>query len=49
MAFLYEYITRDPKLGSGYVLDLVDEKGLHDPAKWIKHRDVELDHEVADF
>lgn len=48
LAFVYEFITRDPTLAR-YDLDLVDEKGLRDPAKWIKHPDVELDHDVEDF
>ena len=48
LAFVYEFITRDPTLAM-YDLGLVDEKGLEDPAKWIKHPDVELDHDVEDF
>jgi hypothetical protein len=48
LVFLYEYITRDPSLGF-YELNNVDDKALEDPAKWTKHPDVEVDHEVADF
>ena len=48
LVFLYEYITRDPNL-SFYQLNEVDDKAFKDPARWTKHPDVELDHEVADF
>jgi hypothetical protein len=48
LVFLYEYITRDPVL-KGYVLHDADEKDFEDPAKWIKHPDVELDGDVAEF
>lgn len=48
MVFLYEYITRDPDLGF-YKLHDVEDKAFRDPAKWIKHPDVDLDHDVADF
>lgn len=47
--FLYAYITRNRlNTDSGNYLD-VDEKDILDPAKWIKHPDVQLDHDVADF
>jgi len=49
LLFLYELITRDAALGSQYQLHLVDEENFIDPAKWIKHPDVELDAPVADF
>lgn len=49
LLFLYEYITRDPALDEQYMLHLVDEKDFMDPAKWIKHPDVQLDQEVAEF
>ena len=48
LIFLYEYITRDPSLALD-VLHLLDEKDFKDPAKWIKHPDVELDDDVAEF
>lgn len=31
------------------MIDQLDEKGFLDPAKWIKHPDVQLDHDVAEF
>ncbi len=46
--FVYEFITRDPILAS-YNLHMVDEKDFEDLAKWTKHPDVELDHDVEDF
>jgi hypothetical protein len=49
LVFLYEYITRDPALDEHYVLHMLNEKDFIDPAKWIKHPDVELDEEVAEF
>jgi hypothetical protein len=51
LVFLYEYITRDPALAGDepYQLHLLDEKDFRDPAKWIKHPDVELDDDVAEF
>ena len=49
LLFMYELITRDAALGSQYQLHLFDEKNFTDPAKWIKHPDVELDAPVADF
>ncbi|KAG7285726.1 hypothetical protein NEMBOFW57_008020 [Staphylotrichum longicolle] len=48
LIFLYEYITRDPALKL-YWLHMLDEKDFRDPAKWIKHPDVELDDDVAEF
>jgi hypothetical protein len=48
LVFLYQYITRDPELGF-YELHNVDEEPLKEPAKWVKHPDIELDHSVADF
>ncbi|KAK4038569.1 hypothetical protein C8A01DRAFT_47835 [Parachaetomium inaequale] len=45
---LYEFITRDPALQE-YALNMVDDKNFMDPAKWVKHPDVELDDEVAEF
>jgi hypothetical protein len=48
LVFLYEYITRDPVLES-YALHLCNEKDFWDPAKWIKHPDVDLDNDVAEF
>ncbi len=44
---MYEFITRDPALSK--VLEQANEKNCRDPAKWIKHPDVELDHDVEDF
>ncbi|AEO66351.1 uncharacterized protein THITE_152152 [Thermothielavioides terrestris NRRL 8126] len=49
MLFLYQLITRDPALGVHYILHLLEEEAFKDPAKWIKHPDVELDAPVADF
>jgi hypothetical protein len=53
---LYDYITRDPTLKDtgeppfyAYMLQQLDEKDFLDPAKWIKHPDVKLDHDVAEF
>ncbi|KAK4150439.1 hypothetical protein C8A00DRAFT_36975 [Chaetomidium leptoderma] len=48
LVFLYEFITRDPIL-ERYALDLLDEKDYKDPGKWVKHPDVELDDDVAEF
>jgi hypothetical protein len=48
LVFLYEYVTRDPSLAR-YWLHLVEEDDYKDPAKWIKHPDVELDNDVAEF
>lgn len=48
LVFLYEYVTRDPTLAQ-YWPHLVEEATLKNPAKWIKHPDAELDHDVADF
>jgi hypothetical protein len=48
LVFLYEYITRDPALET-YILHRLNEKDFTDPAKWIKHPDVELDHDTAEF
>ena len=48
LVFVYEFITRDPILAS-YNLHMVDEKDFEDLAKWTKHPDVELDHDVEDF
>ena len=48
LVFLYEHITRDPVLNE-YVLHNVDEKDFEDPAKWIKHPDVQLDGDVDEF
>lgn len=48
LIFLYESIPRGPALDR-YVLHLVDEKDFLDPAKWIKHPEVELDDDVGKF
>ena len=48
LVFLYEYITRDPAL-KPYALHLCNEKDFWEPAKWIKHPDVDLDNDVAEF
>ncbi len=44
---MYEFITRDPALSKA--LEDVNEKDCRNPAKWIKHRDVELDYDVEEF
>lgn len=56
LVFLYDFITRDPTLKETgeppfwvYMIDQLDEKDFLDPAKWIKHPHVKLDHEVAEF
>ncbi|KAG7293955.1 hypothetical protein NEMBOFW57_004016 [Staphylotrichum longicolle] len=49
LLFLYTLITQDPALGLEYQVHLVNEEDFFDPAKWIKHPDVELDAPVADF
>jgi hypothetical protein len=48
LIFLYEYITRDPAL-KPYALHFCNEKDFWEPAKWIKHPDVDLDNDVAEF
>ncbi len=48
LLFLYEFITRDPTI-KDYILHEVDDKDFTDLAKWTKHPDVELDHDVEDF
>jgi hypothetical protein len=49
LLFLYQYITRDPNLEEHYALHLLNEKDFIDPAKWVKHPDIELDDDVAEF
>jgi hypothetical protein len=49
LLFLYQYIARDPNLEEHYALHLLNEKDFIDPAKWVKHPDVELDDDVAEF
>ncbi|KAK3350344.1 hypothetical protein B0T25DRAFT_550328 [Lasiosphaeria hispida] len=48
MFFLYRFITRDPQYRI-YYLDEADEGDIMDRAKWVKHADVELDHDVETF
>ncbi|KAG7285179.1 hypothetical protein NEMBOFW57_009800 [Staphylotrichum longicolle] len=53
---VYDIITRDPSLKDtgqppfyAYMLQQLNEKDFLEPAKWIKHPDVQLDHGVAEF
>ncbi|KAK3382607.1 hypothetical protein B0T24DRAFT_564866 [Lasiosphaeria ovina] len=48
MFFLYRLITHDPQY-SQYFLRGVDESNIVDRDKWVKHADVELDHDVDTF
>jgi hypothetical protein len=49
LVILYQYITRGPSLSAQYILQDLDENHFKDPAKWIKHPDVDLDDDVAEF
>lgn len=48
MFLVYFLITRDPKY-SAYWLQTVDEKEIEHRDKWVKHAEVELDHDVSVF
>lgn len=53
LLFVYSFITRDPSAAKqcfgGHPRDRVEDKYFLEPEKWVRHPDVELDHDVAEF